>query len=164
MHALRREPRRDPTSLCSVPSPLTQQTAIVLHRVHTRCAHEFPGTHVYAEQSITSDRVCASGRMAPGSKTSQWITGNRSIPGLCFRDMELTLKTGWIQPPNFRRLIALAADVSDVSIIENNRLRTIGQMSNSSNANADARPIQPSASSAKTDGDRASQQTSSSIT
>lgn len=120
---------------------------------HTRWANEFPGTHVYAEQSVTSDRIYAFGRMAPGSKTSQWITGNRSIPGRRFRDMELTLKTGRIQPPNFRRLIALAADVSDVRIIENNRLRTIGQMSNSSDANADARPIQPSASSAKTDSD-----------
>ena len=155
MHALRREPRRDPTSYCSAPAPLTQQTAIVLHRAHKRCAHVFSGTHVYSEQSITSDRIYASCRMAPGSKTSQWITGNRSIPGRRFRDMELTLKTGWIQPPNLRRLIALAAGVPDVSIIENNRLRTIGQMSKSpdANADADARPILPSAYSAKTDGD-----------
>jgi hypothetical protein len=132
---------------------LTQQTTIVFLSCHTRWANEFPGTHVYAEQRITSDRIDAYGRMAPGSKTSQWITGNRSIPGRRFRDMELTLKTGWIQPPNLRRLIALAAGVPDVSIIENNRLRTIGQMSKSPDANADARPILPAASSAKTDGD-----------
>jgi hypothetical protein len=118
MHALRREPRRDPTSLCSVPGPLRQKTTIVLYRVHTRCAHEFPGTHVYAEQSITSDRTYASGTMAPGLKTSQWTTGNRSIPGRCFRDMGLTLKIGWTQLPNLRQLIALAADVSDVSILK----------------------------------------------
>jgi hypothetical protein len=73
---------------------LTQQTAFVLYRVYTRYAHEFPGTHVYAEQSITSDRVYASGRMAPRLKTSQWITGNKSIPGRYYHDMELTLYAG----------------------------------------------------------------------